>query len=239
MIRNLRLVGIALVLIGAGLISYALTLPIYTDETAPARLSQELHPGQIREWYAQLATFETPHKRLFNWGQGIGALGVSVIAAIAVLRLYLRNARLRNFEGFLIGWNILWLLHFPATIYFYGLRQAWFEYPAWSDTISIAITRDFAAWIVGALVSSLLLLPFFYRYTLPAQLQRPRPDSLLARTRLGLLGLWEMVLIFSVVMAIPDGDLGMIVPCVLAAALLLLLICAEPTSKSAANPNPA
>ncbi|HEY5792269.1 MAG TPA: hypothetical protein VIS74_03160, partial [Chthoniobacterales bacterium] len=105
MTRKLLFTAAAVGLIGAGLIGYSFTLPFYTDPAAPSRLSSELHPGQIAEWYARLAAYETPRKALFNWGQGLLSLGLAIGTAIGVLGLYLRNPRFRNAEAFFIGWN--------------------------------------------------------------------------------------------------------------------------------------
>ena len=227
MIRLIRPAAILLILIGAGLIAYAFTLPVYSDPSAPVRLAVELPHADWAEWRSQLATWETAHKAFFNWGQGFLALGIALILAPWLLRLYLHQERFRNAEGFFIGWNILWLLRFPGTLYYYWLHQSWFEYPPGSELLDQLILQEFKAWIVGAVITSLFLLAFVYRRTMPNRLQLIRPDSFGSWVRLTILALWEIGLVICVVGSLPDGDVGMIFSCTLAASLLVLLIAAE------------
>jgi hypothetical protein len=228
MTRKLLLAAALLAVIGVGLIGYALTLPLYTDPHAPARLSQSLKPGQIVEWYTQLETYETPHKSLFNWGLGLLSLSVGIAASISLIRLFLQHPKFRNIESFFIAWTILWLIRFPATIFFYWLRQSWFEYPTWSDGIGIAILREFSAWIVGALVTSAFLIAFVLGRRLPQTLTWIRPTRFLEWVRIGVLEIWMLLLVIIVLGSIPDGDVGGIVSGTLATATLLLLIAAPP-----------
>jgi len=226
MTRKLLLAAALLTLIGAALIGYALTLPVYTDFHAPARLAAELKPEQVAEWYPRLRTFETPHKAFFNWGQGFLSFGLALAAAIGVTRLFLHSPRFRNFESFFIAWNVLWLLRFPATIYFHALHQSWQEYPVWADWVGPTLSREFTAWITGALVTNAFLIAFVLNRRLPEKLEWIRPTGYLDWIRISVLLLWILLLAVIAFASIPAGDVGGIVTGVLASALLLLLVAA-------------
>lgn len=237
MTRKFLLAAALLALIGATLMGSALTLPIYTDPHAPARLSAELQPGQLAEWYTQLATYETPRKSRFNWGLGVFSLGIALAASLGLMRLFLHHPKFRNIETFFIAWSVLWLLRFPATIFFYGLRQSWFEYPTWSDAIGIVILREFSAWIVGALVTSVFLIAFVLGRQLPEKLVWVRPTRFLEWIRFGVLELWILLLALIIAGSIPVGDIGAILSGVPAIALLLLLIAAPTKTTPVPRPN--
>lgn len=227
MTRKLLLAAALLALIGAGLIGYAATLPLYTDPHAPIRLSAKIPPGNLQEWYAQLAAFETSKKQFWNWGQGLLSFGLGLAGAIGVLRLYLHHPRFRNVESFFLGWNVVWLLRFPATIYYYNLHSSWLEYPEWMDSLSTLVLREFTAWIVGALVTSAFLLAFVFRRQMPERLHWNPPTGFLGWVRTGILVAWELLLALLAIASVPYGDVGTILSSLLGGAFLLLLLCAE------------
>src|SRR5262245_27463720 len=84
---------------GIGLIGYAMTLPFYADPSAPLRLSDELKDApretRFKEWHSRLRTFETPRKKLSDWGRGLLAAGAGLLFATGAWSLFQRFPQMR------------------------------------------------------------------------------------------------------------------------------------------------
>jgi len=166
--RWLISISIVLILAGASLVIYATTLPVYTDAAAPERLSNELEakPRETRfkEWYSRLRTYETPHKKLSDFGRGLCAAGAGLLLASGVWVLYHRSPRMRTTWAVLILWLALWAMRIPFSMWYHGVRQQRFDYPVWGDSIAIPVFSESLTWIVGALISSFVLALLLIRH---------------------------------------------------------------------------
>ena len=229
--RLVKAISIACIIAGAGLLPYAVSLPLYTDATAPERLSGELEkqPSEIRseEWYLRLATYETPRKRLADLGRGLLAAGAGLLVAARICRLYDQAPRRRTAWAVFLSWVALWALRIPLSMWYYGLRQYRFDYPPWADSIAIPVASESITWIVGALLSSLVLWLLLWRHPLPEKIELARPGSVWTWIRSAFLWCWMAGLAACVVSSVPDGDEGMVFTCTVACAILLVFASAR------------
>jgi hypothetical protein len=239
-------ISILLIIIGAGFVTYAAMLPVYTDELAPERLSNELEakPRETRfkEWYSRLSAYETPHKKLSDWGRGLCAGGVGLFLATRGWILYHRWPWMRTIWCMFLVWLVLWAIRIPFTIWFYWLREARFDYPIWGDSIGIPVISESITWIVGWMVSSLVLAVLLIRHPLPARIKLVRPRSAYSWVRAAFVVCWIAFLAVGFVLAIPDGDEGMVLTCSIASVVLLTFLSApevtngDKSHKVAASP---
>ena len=228
--------SIVLILAGVSLIIYATTLPVYTDTAAPERLSRELasKPREIRstEWYCRLRTYETPHKKLSDFGRGLSAAGVGLLLACGVWILYHRFPWMRTAWAVFLLWIALWAMRIPITIWYYWIREQRFDYPVWGDSIGIPVASESVVWIAGALISSLVLAVLLIRYPLPARIKFVRPRSAYGWCRAAFLAGWILMIGFCVAAGVQDGDEGMVLTPIIASVILLVFLSAnQGTSK--------
>ncbi len=236
-----------LCIIGGTLIAYAKTLPVYTDEDAPSKLSRELQqlPREERfsEWYSQLSTFETPHKRLSDFGRGLLATGLGLTSVMAWFHFYGRMPWLRKKWIVFAVWIGVWGIKIPLTWWYYIVRQNRFDFPVWGDSTAIPIFQETFAWILGAIASSILLMLLSIRHQLPNSLGFHKPSSALEWLRVAFLALWFLATLFCIHSAVIDGDEGMAFSSPLFASILYLFLISnklnkakEPTSDNASDP---
>lgn len=222
---------IVLILAGVGLVIYATSLPVYTDAAAPERLSSELEaqPRETRfkEWYSRLRTYETPHKKLSDFGRGLCAAGVGLLLASGVWILYHRFPRMRTTWAVFLLWLALWATRIPFSMWYHGVRQRRFDYPVWGDSIAIPVFSESLTWIAGALISSLVLAVLLIRHPLPTRIRVFRPSSAYSWTRAAFLACWIAILGLCVASGIPDGDEGMVLTAVIASVILLAFLSAR------------
>lgn len=231
--RKLIALVALLLLTGLALLAYAETFPIYWDASAPEKLSDQLEKSlspqshsRFDQWYARLPLYESPHKKLSDWGRGLIAAGLGMTGACGILWLH---HRLRGHGGtiaILALWIALWLIRIPFSIWYYGVRQERFDYPIWGDSIGIPIYEESSAWILGAIISSIILGLLLLRHPLPPQIQFSKPGTPLAWIRSVFLILWLVVLGLAVITGIPDGDEGMVISCTGAFAIILIFLSA-------------
>ncbi len=225
---------------GAVLAAYAQTLPVYTDEGAPGRLSLKLadlpREKRFAAWYSELKQFETRHKSLSDFGRGLAAAGVGLALATAFLAAYKRYNWMRKVYTILLIWMGLWAVRVPLSFWYYGLRQRRFDYPTWGDSIAIGIISEAVAWIIAGALSALLLALFLIRHPLPDDLALQLPRSVWGWIRAGLLGLWLVLNAVCAYEGVVDGNEGMALTCLVSGAILLLLLSAGEI-EPAASPN--
>jgi len=224
-------ISIVLMLAGVSLVIYATTLPVYTDVTAPERLSSELEakPRETRfkQWYSQLRSYETPHKKLSDFGRGLCAAGVGLLLATGVWVLYHRFPWMRNIWAMFLLWLTLWTARIPLSMWYYRVRQQRFDYPVWGDSIAIPVFSESLTWIVGALVSSLVRGLLIIRRPIRARIRIIRPSSAYGWIRAAFLACWIVVLGLCIASGIPDGDEGMVLASIIASVVLLAFLSAQ------------
>lgn len=229
--RWLISISLVFILSGAGLVLYAMSLPVYTDAAAPERLSSELEtkPRETRfkDWYSRLHDFETPHKKLSDFGRGLCAVGVGLLLAKVVWGLYHRSKSMRSLWAIFLLWLALWAVRIPFSMWYHELRQMRFDYPVWGDSIAIPVMYESLTWIAGALISSLVLAVLLIRHPLPVSISAVRPDSACSWIRAVFLVCWIQILGFCVVSGIPDGDEGMVITSIVASVILLAFLSAR------------
>jgi hypothetical protein len=227
-----------LIAAGASLLIYTATLPIYTDKTAPERISEELYPpmGELKphemdarfhDWFSRLRTYETPYKRFSDLGRGLCTSGVGLLLAGGFWVLYHRFPWMRSTRILFLLWLILWAVRIPLSIWYYGLREQRFDYPVWGDSIAIGIFEDWLTWIIGATVSSLALAALLKGHKLPAKITLVKPRSISAWLRTLFFACWIVILAVSVVFGIPDGDEGAVLTAIVASVILLVVLSAN------------
>ena len=235
------LIGSVLVLVGASLLIYAFSLPVYTDDTAPSRLSMSLQDSpreeRFREWYSQLREFETGHKTISDGARGIIALGVAIVLSTALLLLYRSNAKYQKLRFIIILWLGLWAIRVPLSFWYYGIRQSRFDYPSWGDSIAIPIFSEVFVWIIGALVTTVVLFCLTFRQVLPTDVKWNPPLTANRWIRACFLGIWILLLAFLVVVSIPEGNEGMIISCGVASAILWIILNAKKRVEQCDPPN--
>lgn len=225
-------IGAAFLLLvaGVGCILHAQSYPIYSDPDAPGRISEELsslpRDTRFKEWYSRLRAVETPHKRLSDLGRGLCAAGVGLLSASAFWRLYHRWARMRGWGVILTVWCALWLIRIPLTLWYYGLRQQRFDYPVWGDSIGAPVFSESFAWLIAAVVTSIVLHLLLIRRTLPSVIHFARPSSPYGWFRAIVIGCWLAVLGICVFSGVPDGDEGVVLSSIMASVILLAILSA-------------
>lgn len=233
-----RLLSAILIVLGVGLVLYATTLPVYTDPSAPERISNQLEPrpndtgkdvmeARFHEWHAQLRSYETAHKRLSDLGRGLGTAGLGLLLTDVFFYCYHRYRWMRTVIALLICWVTLWAMRLPLSVWYYGLRQQRFDYPVWGDSIGIGIFEDWCAWTVGAAMSSVFLMLLLRGYKLSAEISLVRPASIYGWMRAVLLACWIAFLVVDLFFGIPGGDEGAVLTDICASAILLTVLSAE------------
>ena len=237
--RRGLLLGILLVIVGAGLWAYSLHWPYYTDPDGPGKLSQRLDEqrisgeGKSLEWYTELRKLETPRKAFSDWGSGIGALGLGWMALIGISRLY-RRLEQKGRCGLLFGlWIVSWLILLPGSFLYYSIRFYRFEYPVNGDSIMIPIYETSVSVLVGCVITAIVLIPLVFRRSLPDQWKIIRPVTKTEWARYILLSLWIVLWAVWLLSEIPNGDMGTILMLLWTGSLLLLLL-AAPKKRQAA-----
>ncbi len=229
-------------MIGAVLWSIGASQPVYTDSRAPARLSQALQDRprdvRFREWYAQLKTYETPHKRLTDLGRGLITLGIGGIACFIMLSLWHGFQGRSRYPLFCVFWLALWAVKVPFSFWYYDLRQERFDYPVWGDSIAIPAGSEAFAWVLGGIISLPVAMLMMTGRVLTPVFRFYRPIGFIAWARLTLLSLWFLLLLFCIGSGIMDGDEGMVFSCVAAMPLLLFITVAEPVASKRQETQP-
>ena len=229
--RCLIIFALVCAVIGAGLVLFASSLPVYNDPGAPGRLSGELEalPREERfeEWYSRLQKHETPHKKLADVGRGLLALGFGIGGAVGLWKAYHRYEILRKVVPLLIIWNALWAIRIPLSEWYHMLRQRRSDYPPWGDSIGIPIYSESVAWVLGAIVTTAVLVVLRVRHPLPATIRISKPASLFTWLRAFFIGLWLVLLILCVVSGVLDGDEGMVIGPVVGCVVLLAFLSAK------------
>jgi hypothetical protein len=225
-------IGVLCLIAGVLITWHAMNTPIYTDPSAPDRLSDELYgpiqtlDSREREWFRRLPAYETRHKKLFDLGTGLASCGLGLLAAGGWIHLYLRHAKLRTVRGFLTVWVLLWAIQIPALFWYYGVRLFRQDYPGWADSIAIPIFGDTVTLLIGALGSTALLKYLLGRRSFPLRLDFEKPASRKEWMRDIAIGLWLLILILLVGSGIVDGDIGLVFSCIVAWVMLAIVLIA-------------
>ncbi len=222
---------------GSGLLVYSTKWPVYIDETAPERLSEKLKPSgdlkpgdldaRFKEWLSKLPAYETPNKKFSDLGRGLCAAGLGMLLASGVWVLYHRSAWMRTARAMFVLWLILWAARIPLSMWYYGLRQKRFDYPVWSDSIAVGIYKDGLTWMIGAVISSLVLAALVKGYRFSPRIRLLRPQSIYGWVRATIVALWIALLAEGVISGIPDGDEGTVLPSIVASVVLLFFLSAD------------
>ena len=214
---------------------YGESLPVYTDPGTPGRLSLELQEKtrdvRFREWYDQLKSFETPHKKLSDLGRGLVALGVGSLLALGLWRFYERMKPERRAIFFLITWCGIWAIRIPSSYWYYMLRQRRFDYPSWGDSVAIPIFSDIFAWMIDCVVLGVILILLMVRHRLPETIQWRKPKGWLAWVRYLFLTTWILFFLLALIEGVSDGDEGMVISNSTTLPLILVVLWACPTSR--------
>lgn len=107
------------------------------------------------------------------------------------------------------------------------LRQHRFDYPTWGDSTGIAVYSESVAWVLGAIVTTAVLVVLRIRHPLPATIRISKPASLFTWLRASFIGLWLVLLILCAVSGVLDGDEGMVIGPVLGSVMLLVFLSAK------------
>ena len=226
----LQVIAGIIFLCGSGILMSGSSLPVYTDPRAPEELSNKLQdlPSDQRfsQWYEDLAKFETRHKSLTDLGRGLMAFGIGI--SIATLFIHgLSKARPNRVRLWIrLYWTLLWGIKFPLTMWYYTVRQLRFEYPVWGDSIAIGIFQSWFLWVVGLIVTSVLLAILMIRYQYATCIALYRPHGIWGWFRAIALSLWLLLLAACIYPAIPGGDEGMVISCTAAITVILLALSA-------------
>ncbi|MDB6133931.1 MAG: hypothetical protein JWM59_2174 [Verrucomicrobiales bacterium] len=220
--RFLKWAGWLSFALGLVLFIHGQSMPVYTDPSAPERLSLELQalPREVRsgQWHLKLRSFETGHKWFSDFGRGL----MAAAAGWWLARLIWRRAPTRKW--LMISWIGLWVLRVPFTWWYYGVRQERFDYPPWGDSIGIPIVSEWIAWLAGGVVTSLILRALLSGRAVPESFRISQPAAPGGWLRSAFLWLWIAALGWLVGEGVYFGDEGMVISGFGAVAVLLRVL---------------
>lgn len=202
-------------------------MPIYTDPQGPARISRELWnlPREVRfqQWHVRLHAIETEYKFRTDLGRGLMVAGLAMWFVPWLWRFG------GGSEAWLLFvWLGLWLLRIPLTFWYYSVRQDRFEYPVWGDSVGIRIFTESISYVIGGVVTLLILLGLLAGRNLTESGEFQRPSSLWGWIRAIVLSLWIALLVWLVGESVWFGDEGAVISGVLAVPILLKVLSARP-----------
>ena len=232
--RLLAGLAVLLMVVGYGEWTTGAKLPVYSDMHAPARLSGELQDlprsERFKEWYRRLPEYETAHKRLSDRGRGLLACGFGMLLALGWLRWMRRSRDIRRGWWLWVWgwWVFLWVLRVPLTIWYYSIRLDRFDYPTWGDSVMIGMFQDSVTWLIGCVLSSVVLAVLMIRRRLPSGIRPTLPSGGWDWVRSVVLWLWILVLLECVWSGVSDGDEGQVISCMAALPVLLWVLSAGP-----------
>lgn len=220
---------------GAICIKKSREYPVYTDREAPARLSLELNnlPREQRfsEWYKQLATYETPHKRLQDLGCGLLALGVGLLLSFGLAYCYKKTRPPKKGLFFLFAWIFLWILPALFSPWYYSVRQKRFDYPSWGDSIIIGVFSDVFAFGLGCVILGVAARILMIGHEFPASLRPRLPQGFIGWSRGLLLAPWIVILLATAESSVRDGSVGVVLSSLGFFPLLFAMLWAKPRIK--------
>lgn len=233
---------------GVGLYVWGLRYPWFSvpeDEVwnLSARLESKPRDQRFREWYTELEKLETPRKSMQDAGQGLICLSFM----LGVLRLTsgfpLKDAKTPRWRWLFVAIYLAALaVQVPASIFYYGQRQARHDYPTWGDSIVIGIAQTAMTAIVFAVIGCLIFWPFLARSKFPSHLYAWPVNQM----RFNLIvtigfGLFASLCLYSIPRDVMDGSIGAIIMAVVLIYLFLSLRAglvtrnSEPKDKSIPN----
>lgn len=222
--------------IGISFAYYASRLPIYIGDFSPTELATRLYSANSSDeassvqWYLQLHAHETPHKALFDLGAGLMAFGLGLFIAIGLFVLYSKSSRFRCVSEVLKFWVFAWTLELPGSFWILKIRQGRGDYPPWGDSIGLPIFGEVLFCVLGGSITTVILWLFLRRRALFVPLHFSQPRSILEWMRSTLLVLWSLFLLVFSINIIPDGEIGTVMSCIVASAVILIVIAAPPAA---------
>jgi hypothetical protein len=175
---------------------------------------------RFKGWHVRLAAYETAHKKIYDWGQGIATLGLGGLLGTAFLAARRNFPRMRGKLPLTVIWLLAWATQIPCLCWYYMVRQERFDYPVWGDSVGIPIFTGMIATIGGMLITTLLLLALMAGRSDTGHWSDKKPVIISAWGRLVFLLLWMALLTALVVGNVSDGNVIFIVPCILAMPVL-------------------
>lgn len=146
---------------------FGMSIPIYTDPDAPARLSQSLsslpREDRFNRWYQELSEYETAHKRIVDCGRGLIALGLGISLSAGFLLVVSKSSATQVGNWVTLFWVLIWVIQIPFSFWYYEVRQARFDYPNWGDSIAIGVCQNGMTCLVGLVLSAVALICGFTR----------------------------------------------------------------------------
>jgi hypothetical protein len=146
-----RIICSILLLVGLAFYCYSTRLDYYTDTKAKEKLDGEAssNPGLVvdAQWkdhyYTEVENLKTNKLFYEDFGSGLGIVSLTVL-------LFLFRKRIKSFSDFksvrsltrkqiFIFSNLIWLIMFPSTYWYYMYRGARGDYPWFADTVIIPI----------------------------------------------------------------------------------------------------
>lgn len=231
----LTVLAIMITIGGGALVAYAHTLPVYTNPNAPDMLATELRhlemEKRVRKWFDQLASFETSHKLIADLGRGLVAGGIGLTVAVGLIQSYNRIPSMRTIRVLLYIWVAIWAARIPLSIWYWGVRQYRMDYPDWADTIAIPIFSEIISWVIGAVISTFILLRLLKNYSLPQRFIICRPQSVRGWIRFSFISLWLVYNALSAYIGVRYGNEGEAFSCLVANSILLIMLAAIETQK--------
>jgi hypothetical protein len=179
---------------------------------------------RFKEWHSQIRAYETPYKKLSDLGRGLIAAVAGVSMAGGLLMLYRSRSWARRVWAVFGLWLALWALRIPFSMWYYGVRQDRFEYPTWGDAIIIPVINETLVWMIGAVISSVVLGILLIGHQLPKRIRFIRPASPLGWLRAAILALWLVALLVCGITGVIEGNEGMTFSCLGASAILVIFL---------------
>lgn len=190
-----------------------------------SRLESNPRDQRFREWYIEREKLETPRKSIQDTGQGLVALSL----IMAILRITagfpLKDAKSPRWRWlFIVTYLAALVVQFPASIFYYGQRQARHDYPTWGDSIVIGIAQSALTAMFFAAVGCLLWWPFLAKARFPAPLY-VWPSN---QTRFNVIvsigcGIFTALCLAMIPDNVLDGNVGPIIMTVVLAYLFMSL----------------
>ena len=213
--------------VGVSVFMVGFSRPVYSIQDAPRIVEERLEglPYEYRRsrYGADLAIYDTGHRKYTDWGRGLISVGIGFLLSLRLTHL-MRCADEAGRVGLLRRYfRMLWEIKIPLLIWYYFLRLVRRDYPSYADSVMPLIIIAVFMTFIGYVLFSQAMNSALKNHTLPGDVsirEIVRKISL----RHFLVLLWGVFLLYRISSGIVAGDESAIISNVATIPILLLLL---------------